>query len=75
MHGISELNDIISKYSDVTHSLTFMENNQIGVEHLADSKLSTKALFLFLSNIRYHLFGQIYYGNNTRKRYQYPEKN
>ena len=74
MNGISKLNDTIIKYCNVTHSQTFMENNQIGVEHLADSKhLNRNGLFLFLSNIRYHLFGQIYSGNNTRKRYQYQK--
>ena len=50
MNGISELNDVISKYCDVTHSLTFTENNQIDSKHL-----NRKGLFLFLSNIRYHV--------------------
>ena len=64
---IEEVNTMLETMCVITPKLTYMDNIQIKDFHLADEKhLNNKGLYLFLSNIRYHLFGQLNTSNSTR---------
>lgn len=69
---IDEFNQNLHTMCDITPNLTFMNNPQLTENNLMDEKhLNGKGLFLFLSNIRFHLFGQF---SNTGERRGYRGK-
>ena len=70
--AIEEINVYLEDTCDKTPLLTFISNHLINKSHLADEKhLNSHGLYLFLSNIRFYLFGQL---QKTRQKRQFGDK-